>query len=156
MRKPSATILYRKRNIYHIYNRGNNKSKIFRNVKDYNNFVNTVRRYEKMFDVIVLGYCLMPNHYHLILMLGDSKTDISKFMQRCMTSYVMYFNRRYGRVGHLFQGRFGSRLVDKGKDFSNLVDYLRNNPVEAGLVGKKGKYKWFYLRKVWPRSGLGG
>ncbi len=157
MRKPNSTILYKKGNLYHIYNRGNDKNRIFRREKDYDNFVGIVRRYEKILDIIVLSYCLMPNHFHLILKLGDSKTDISKFMQRCMTSYVMYFNRRYGRVGHLFQGRFESRLLDGGKDLSNLVNYLKNNPIEAGLVSKKeGKYKWFYLRKVRSRSGLVG
>lgn len=151
MRKLKTSILYQKRKFYHIYNRGNRKNKIFINEKDYHHFISIIRRYEKMFDVIIFSYCLMPNHYHLILKLGDSKTDITRFMHRCMTSYSMYFNRKYGFVGPLCQGNFEARIVESNVDFLGLIDYLKNNPVEAGLVSGEGKYKWLFLRKVGPR-----
>lgn len=151
MKKLKTNILYQKRKFYHIYNRGNHKNKIFIDEKDYHQFVSIVKRYEKMFDIIVFSYCLMPNHYHLILRLGDNKTDITRFMHRCMTSYVMYFNRKYGFVGSLCQGNFQARIVKGSMDLSGLIDYLKNNPIEAGLVSKEGKYKWLYLKKIEPR-----
>ena len=67
---------------YHIYNRGNNKRLIFYEINDYERLVKRVLEYEKEYDLIVYAYCLMPNHYHLLVKLGDDRSAVSKYMQR--------------------------------------------------------------------------
>ena len=118
-----------------------------------------MKRYLDEYDVVLISYCLMPNHYHLILKLGESKMDISKFMHRFMTSYSCYFNRKYGLVGSIFQNRFDARRLDDYSDLFSMIDYLKKNPVEAGLVNNEGRYRWFYIKKkilkAVPKSGLG-
>lgn len=149
MRKLEAKKLYKKHTYYHVYNRGHRKSEICREKKDYKRLVDTIFRYQKKFDIVLVSYCIMPNHYHMILKLGDGLTDISRFMQRCMTSYASYFNRKYGLVGALFQNAFNARRIEDYEDLLGVVEYLKKNPEEGKLV-KKGmgsRYKWFYLNK---------
>lgn len=94
---------------YHVYNRGNNRQPIFFNADNYRYFLHQVRLYlTPCADVV--AYCLMPNHYHLLLYL--KKDDLSDAMQSFSKSYVQAINREQGRVGHLFQGPFQAILVD--------------------------------------------
>jgi GH24 family phage-related lysozyme (muramidase) len=83
----------------------------------------------------------------MILKLGDSLTDISKLMQRFMTAYGVYFNKKYNLVGSVFQNPFQARQLDGYEDLLNMIEYLKNNPVQAKLVKRKGKYKWLYINK---------
>lgn len=149
MRKLAAEQLYEKHKYYHIYNRGHRKGKICKERKDYQRFVDTLFKYQKLYDIVLVSYCVMPNHYHLIVRLGDGLTDISKFMHRCMTSYASYFNRKYCLVGSLFQNSFNARRIEDYDDLFGMINYLKKNPEEANLVpkGLGGRYKWFYLNK---------
>jgi len=88
---------------YHIYNRGNNRQDIFFERENYLFFLRLVRKY-LLETLDVIAYCLMPNHYHLLIQL--KKAELSAAMQAFSLSYTKAMNRRYGRVGSLFQGRF--------------------------------------------------
>ena len=147
MRKPRCKYLYEKDKYYHIYNRGHRKSVIFQDRDDYEHFCNLMLRYLRKYDIVLVGYCLIPNHYHIILKLGDSVSDISRFMQRFMTAYCVYFNRKYRLIGPVFQNPFQARKLDGYEDLLNMIEYLRQNPIEARLVKGKGKYKWLYINK---------
>jgi REP element-mobilizing transposase RayT len=147
MGKPKCKYLYEKEKYYHIYNRGHRRSLIFQEKKDYQHFCNLMLKYLKKYDIVLVGYCLIPNHYHMILRLGNSVSDISKFMHRFMTAYCSYFNRKYNLLGAVFQNPFQARKLDGYEDLLNMIEYLKQNPVEARLVRKKGKYKWLYINR---------
>ena len=142
---------------YHVYNRGNSKQIIFRDKQDYNRFlallyaVNTKQnlifrlvlndmykfdREERL--VSIGGYCLMPNHFHLLLTEVDGGS-ISKFMQKLTTAYSMYFNEKYDRTGSLFEGKFKSEHSGEDRYLKYLFSYIHLNPVK--LVDKNWKTK---------------
>ena len=145
MVKTKNKYLYRGNTFYHIYNRGNNKRLIFYEINDYERLVKRVLEYEKEYDLIVYAYCLMPNHYHLLVKLGDDRSAVSKYMQRLMTAYVMYFNKKYQNIGRLFQGPFKASRLNKTEDILRVLQYLENNPVEAGLSKVPSDYRWLYV-----------
>ena len=140
--------------LYHIYNRGTEKREIFSEEKDYIRFVhdlyefndlNTVLNVGHRFEIYggstsiyrgkrnllveVIAFCLMPNHFHLILR-QLKEQGITKFMQKLGTGYTMYFNQKNQRSGALFQGRFKAILVDQDEYLLPLVSYIHLNPVE--------------------------
>jgi len=120
---------------YHIYNRGVNRQAIF--FVDHN-WTFLLRRLRKHFlpDLVeIIAYCLMPNHYHLMVLVKSD--DFShKVMQPFGTSYTKAINKEQGRVGALFQGRFKGKHIAKDNYLLHLSRYIHRNPVEAGLVSK--------------------
>jgi REP element-mobilizing transposase RayT len=92
------------------------------------------------FGFTLYAYVLMPNHVHLLLETGD--VILSRIMLWLGTTYARYFNRRYGKIGHLFQGRYKTILCDKDAYLLALVRYLHLNPVRAGIVGDPEEYPW--------------
>jgi putative transposase len=119
-------------NAYHLYNRGNNRQKIFFERDNYLFFLRQFRRYlvEETLDVI--AYCLMPNHYHFLVCLREE--NLSQKMHRFTVSYTKAMNRRYQRCGSLFQGRFQAIHVNEDRYLLHLSRYIHLNPVKAGLV----------------------
>jgi putative transposase len=119
---------------YHIYNRGNNRQPIFFERENYLFFLRRLRRYlvgePKTSEVI--AYCLMPNHFHLLVSPHDD--CLSRRMQRFSISYTKAINNRYGRVGALFQGQFQALPADQDGHLLHLSRYIHLNPVAAGLV----------------------
>lgn len=133
---------------YHIYNRGVEKRSIFRSKYDYERFLfileefntftpanNTSRNLvisKRDHDqplVVIHNYCLMHNHFHLIIeQVNDN--GISKFLQKIMTGYTMYFNKKYNRSGVVFQGRTKSKLIHSNEYFMWLKDYFAFNPID--------------------------
>lgn len=150
MAKEKNIKIYKKNSFYHIYNRGNHKEKTFYKDDDYETFLNLMYKYLKKSNLLLIGYCLMPNHYHIVLKCGENLLQIPKFMHSLMTSYVMYFNRRYFKVGRLFQGPFRVKRLTGVRNLKTVLNYLKNNPVEAGLIdkNKKEKYKWINIKAV--------
>ena len=140
--------MYKRNSYYHLYNRGNRKMEIFRIEKDYEVFVRLLYTYLRGSNIKLIGYCLMPNHYHLILKNGVDKWSIPYFMQRFMTAYSMYFNRRYKQVGRLCQGPFQAKRLPRIRDLENVKQYLRMNPVELVGTGDSigEEYRWLYIR----------
>ena len=127
---------------YHVYNRGNHKDVVYHGTLDYERFLWTLHDAAAEHLVTVAAYCLMPNHFHLLL-----RQDEGGSIQKCLTSlslgYVKYYNRRYGVVGHLFQDRYRHRLARDSDDLLNLSRYIHLNP--ANLTGIDA-YEWSSYR----------
>lgn len=126
--------------IYHICARGNNKQDIFLDQQDREEYLKRLRRYKERYKVKIHAYCLMTNHVHLLIY--DNNQDISKFMQGLSLSYVIYFNHKYGRSGHLFQDRFTSVMIKNDAYFLYVSKYIHLNPVKAHLVEEPKDYQW--------------
>jgi REP element-mobilizing transposase RayT len=118
-------------NFYHIYNRAVKDNLLFRKEDNYRFFLSKVEMYLQT-SAEILAYCLMPNHYHLLIKLMDS--NLSRSMQQLALSYVVSFNRVYNRSGHLFQGRYQIKLVDDFRYLLHLSRYIHLNPLTGKLV----------------------
>jgi len=120
--------------------RGNERKNIFHDEDDKLRFIETLYEKKKENRFFLHAFCLMDNHIHL--MLSEGIEDVAKAMKRISVSYVYYFNKKYKRVGHLFQDRFRSETVDDDSYILALARYIHQNPVKAGMVKSVGEYKW--------------
>jgi len=120
--------------------RGNERKAIFRDERDHQEYLDRLNGYRKRFHFSLYAYCLMTNHVHLAIEEGDVR--LSRIMHALQSSYTLWFNRRHSRVGHLFQGRFKSYLVDRDEYLLALVRYIHENPVRAGMVARPQEYRW--------------
>ena len=126
--------------IYHIMGRGNRQVSIFEDEQDYRFFLYLLKRYSKENSIQLHAFCLMTNHFHLLLETGEN--EIWKMMHPVMSTYARYYNTRYGYIGHLFQGRYYSCLVEKLNYFLQVGKYIHLNPVKAGISAKAENYEW--------------
>lgn len=126
--------------IYHIIVRGNNREDIFKDYGDRIGYLKRLKHYKEKFKIEIYAYCLMTNHVHLVIY--DNGQDISKFMQGLSLSYAIYFNKKYNRCGHVFQGRFTSLMVRSDEYFVYVSKYVHRNPVKANIVGDALEYNW--------------
>ena len=124
---------------YHIIIRGVAKQIIFENSMDYLVFLKKLRRYILEENIILIAYCLMENHVHLLV--NDHQDKLSLFMKKMEVSYSVYFNKKYERSGHLFQGRYLSEPIEDEKSLLAVVRYILNNPRKAGICSASA-YKW--------------
>ena len=125
---------------YHVINRGNHREKLFKSTRDYEKFVQYLEKAAERFALIVHTYCLMGNHYHLLV--ETPEPNLSMTMQWLNVSYATYFNRKQDRSGHLFQGRFKAILIEADAYLNHLSRYIHLNPVRAGIVETPGQYRW--------------
>jgi REP element-mobilizing transposase RayT len=130
---------------YHIISRGNQKQAIFLQDQDRRHFLAYLAEANKKFGAVIHTYCLMENHYHL--MLETPQGNLSKIMHFINTSYAIYFNKRQARVGHLFQGRFKAILIDADVYAKELSSYIHLNPLRAGIVDDPGRFPWSSCRE---------
>ena len=142
-RKPSGT------GIYHVMMRGINHQTIFEDEEDNYQFINTLDRMRVRYDdegnacgrnCCYYAYCLMGNHFHLLIRERDER--VGETIKRIASSYVYYYNRKYGRDGHLFKERFKSEPVNDMAYFTVLLRYIHQNPVKAGIVEKVKDYEF--------------
>ena len=155
---------YVKNGFYHIYNRGVDKRVIFLDDQDYIYFLFLLKQYlskelkvfnlkTKKYEVInneksidfkiqLLSYCLMPNHFHLLVKQLEHRS-IDEFMRKLCTSYSLYFNKKYKRQGTLFQGRYKAVLIETEKQLIHVSRYIHLNPLE--LVNNKITNLWCFL-----------
>jgi REP element-mobilizing transposase RayT len=112
---------------YHVTSRGNERKSIFRDDTDRSRFLTTLGECCERFGVVVDAYCLMPNHYHLLV--RTPRANLSRAVGWLQTTYCIRFNRRHGRSGHLVQGRFKAHLIDADAYAKRLVRYVHLNPV---------------------------
>ena len=131
---------------YHITARGNQKRRIFYEDIDFEEYLSRIRIYKKKYGFKLYGYCLMPNHIHLSGELGNKK-HLSKFMQSLTRSYTAYFNKKYKKVGYLWQGRFKNRIIVKDRYLIDCMNYIELNPVRAGIVNAPHEYRWSSYRE---------
>jgi len=125
---------------YHIVNRGVERRKVFYSDEDFEYFLSLLIESCILHNITLHNYCLMDNHYHLLIELKDE--NLSKFMQNINSSYANYFNRKYQRSGHLWQGRFKSWYVTNEAYLFTLIRYIEYNPIKAKIVKNLQDYKY--------------
>lgn len=118
---------------YHILNRGNDRNTIFFEKENYHFFLLRLQKYRKRYGPKLIAYCLMPNHFHLILH-EKNGGSIHRCMHALGTSYTKAINKRYQRTGHLFQGPFKKVRIKTNNQLLHLSRYIHLNPVEADIV----------------------
>ena len=129
---------------YHVTSRGNERKSIFENDGDRKRFLSYLESAHDRYGAILHVYCLMENHYHLLL--ETPRGNLSQILHHINGAYTTYFNIRHGRSGHLFQGRFRAILVEKDSYGEALSRYIHLNPVRAGLVKNPLEYGWSSYR----------
>jgi len=117
---------------YHIINRGVEQRVVFKEAEDYEYFEEIMCFYAKNYNITIHNYCLMSNHYHLLIELNQE--NLSKYMRQLNMSYAIYFNKKYKRVGHLWQGRFKSWYVTDEAYLYTLMCYIEQNPLKANII----------------------
>lgn len=137
---------------FHIYNRGVARELIFIEEGDYQKFLTKLQELKTRhdYDYYVYAYVLMPNHFHILMQ--TQTTPIATVMSSLLTSYSMYFNKKYKRAGPLFQGRFKSKLCDRDSYFLGASRYIHLNPIEAGIVQKLADYPWSSYQEIFGTS----
>lgn len=163
---------FKENGLYHIYNKGVGKQEIFLNSEDYATFIyylsvyllppgktlqkypdTPLRIYSKSLseELELLGYCLMPNHFHLILK-PKFKQSISKLMKQLSNGYTFYFNRKYGSFGQIFQGVYKGLSIKTKEELIHLLKFIHLNPSKAFLVENPKDYQWSshgeYLKRL--------
>jgi len=129
---------------YHVMARGNEGKRIFRGVRDRDRFLSLLDDAHVRYRTLVYVYALMNDHYHLLI--ETEKANLSKAIHYLNVSHSVYLNRRYGRSGHLFQGRYKSVLVDKEPYLLELSRYLHINVVRAGVEDRLNDPRWTSYR----------
>jgi putative transposase len=125
---------------HHVVTRGNNKRRIFEDDDDRWFFCTTVERIAKKHGWTVLAYCLMDNHYHLVLEIGER--GLSRGMDELNTAYAMNYNARHGRINHLFGKRYWNRFLRTTATVVNALRYVVQNPRRAGGRLPLEAYVW--------------
>ncbi|HAG09845.1 MAG TPA: transposase [Desulfotomaculum sp.] len=141
--------------VYHVVLRGINRQDIFYDDEDYQRFLETIEKMKSDDRFAVYGYCLMTNHVHLLI--RENTDTISRIMSRIGTSYAWWYNGKYGRSGHVFQGRYGSECVENDDYLLTVIRYIHNNPVKAGIVQEPKEYRWssihaYYGAREYPQG----
>lgn len=125
---------------YHIMNRGRRGDEIFSAANDFEGFISILSESAELWNVKVAAYCLMTNHYHLLIQ--TPKGNLSRFMRHLNGVYTQRYNRFHGYDGQLFRGRYKAILVEEDDYLLELVRYIHRNPVRAGIVATVEQYPW--------------
>jgi REP element-mobilizing transposase RayT len=136
--------------IYHVAARGNERRDIFREDADRERFLRVLQESVTGFEVRLYLYCLMTNHIHLVL--ETPRANLSRFMHRLETAYTIYFNRRHRRSGHLMQGRYTARLVERDAYLLRLSRYVHLNPVFTAAMQRRTRGERVAALRGYPWS----
>lgn len=126
--------------VYHVTTRGNRRSMIFLEDEDDKTFLSILQEIVVRFHVLCHAYCLMGNHYHLVIETGEG--NLSQAMKHLNGVYTQRFNKRHGKSGHVFQGRYNAILIKKSSHLLAACRYVVLNPVRAGLVTAPADWNW--------------
>ncbi len=129
---------------YHIINRGVEQREVFKTVEDFEEFKDLMCHYVKNYNITIHNYCMMSNHYHLLIEIQQE--NLSQFMRQLNMNYTIYFNKKYKRSGHLWQGRFKSWYVTDEAYLYTLMLYIEQNPLKAKIVQKLEHYPFCSYR----------
>lgn len=129
---------------YHIMNRGLARQRVFSDRVDRLTFIQVLADCHEMWGIRVLAYCLLQNHYHLLLQTPEG--NLSRVMRHLDGVYTQRYNRRHARDGPLFRGRYTALLVEKETYLLAVARYIHQNPVAAGLVGSPEAFEWSSCR----------
>lgn len=136
---------------YHVINRGNGKAEVFHKAEDYYRFTEMMQQSCLRLPLRVVGWCLMPNHFHLVLW-PYKDGDLSRWMQWLMTCHVRRYHQHYQSSGHIWQGRFKAFPVQHDIHFLRVLRYVERNPVRAGLVSRAEDWRWSSLHPLGLRQ----
>ena len=126
---------------YHLIVRGNQKQKVFSSKEDCIVYLSLLKKFKHKYSFRLYAYCLMPNHVHLLGEI-DNLGFLSCFMHDLNRTYTLYFNKKYNKVGHLWQGRFRSKIIAKDKYLLDCITYIEYNPLRANIVKTLQEYPW--------------
>ncbi|MBC7194547.1 MAG: transposase [Caldisericia bacterium] len=126
--------------IFHIISKAVEETNLFEEEEDYENFLKILKEEKENHKILLYSYCLMPNHYHLLLETFDS--NLSDFMKILNFRYSLYYNFKYFRKGHLFSDRFKSYYINNEGYLLNVSRYIHLNPVEANIISNPEGYRW--------------
>src|SRR4029079_13972098 len=129
---------------YHVLNRGNGRACVFHKPGDYEAFVGLFERACERLPMRLLAYCLMPNHFHLVLW-PRQDSDLGRFMQWLLTAHVRRYHRHYHGSGHVWQGRYKAFPIEQDEHLLTVLRYVERNPLRAKLVERA---------ENWASSGL--
>ncbi len=127
--------------IYHAINRGNNHADVFIDDEDRTAFLDALDRAKQRYPFRLLGYCLMTNHFHLLLR-PEAGQSVSRILQSVTVAHTSRFHKRHGSVGHVWQGRFKSPVVQDDAHVLTVLRYIEANPLRAGMVADLADYPW--------------
>lgn len=136
--------------LFHVIVRGIGKQIIFESDADRNKYLELLQRYRDDTEVMIMAYCLMENHVHLLIC--DTSDELPLFMKKLGISYAAYYNKKYDRIGHLFQDRYKSQVIVDEAGLLNVFRYILNNPAKAH-ISKASKYRWSSYRE-YGKSGM--
>ncbi len=125
---------------YHVMNRGRRAETIFSDAHDYDLFADLLKETSEMWNIRIAAYCLMPNHYHMLIQTPDA--NIARGMRHLNGVYTQRYNRRHRYDGQLFRGRYKSILIDSDNYLLQAVRYIHQNPLRAGIVKRLDAYPW--------------
>jgi putative transposase len=129
---------------YHVLNRGNGRAEVFHKEGDFASFLNLMVEANERLPLRILGYVLLPNHFHLVLWpRGDG--DLSRWMQWLLTSHVRRYHRHYHGSGHVWQGRFKAFPIEQDQHLLSVLRYVERNPLRANLVRRAEAWPWSSL-----------
>jgi len=129
---------------YHVINRGNGRAEVFHKDADYQAFVRLIGEACARVPMRVLGYCLMPNHFHLVLW-PHKDGDLSRWMQWLLTAHVRRYHKHYASSGHVWQGRFKAFPIEDDDHLLTVLRYVERNPLRAELARRAEKWAWSSL-----------
>lgn len=135
---------------YHVLNRGNGRAKVFHKDGDYAAFVDLMAAAKERLPLRILGYVLMPNHFHLVLW-PRADGDLSRWMQWLLTSHVRRYHRHYDSSGHVWQGRFKAFPIKQDEHLLAVLRYVERNPLRANLIDRAEDWMWSSL--AWRAKG---
>lgn len=127
--------------VCHIIQRGNNKQELFRKEYDYVKFKLLMAKYKTVYEFDLYNYCLMPNHIHMLIKIKFA-LELPKLMQGLLQSFRLHYKREYGSEGHLYQGRYRSKLIEDDTYLLECARYIERNPVRAGISADLSSYRW--------------
>ena len=137
--------------LYHVTSRGNERRDIFLDDSDRRKFLDILEDYHDRYGILIYCYVVMDNHYHVVV--ETPQGNLLKVMHGINSGYTGYFNRKYGRAGHLFQGRYKGILVERDAYLLELSRYVHLNPIRARMVDRPERYKWSsYPGYIWKRK----
>jgi putative transposase len=130
--------------VYHVFNRGNRRADIFREESDFEHFWALLQEIGDRYGWPFFAFCLMTNHFHLVV--ETPEADISAGLHRLSFLYAQYFNRKYSFDGHVFQGRFKTRVVLSEMQLLSVIRYVVTNPLRAGICDRAEEWRWSSYR----------
>jgi putative transposase len=130
--------------IYHALNRGNRRQAVFHEPADYDAFLDAVAGARRRLPLDLFGYCLMPNHFHLVVR-PQADGDLGRWMRRLLTAHAKRYHRHYGTSGHVWQGRFKAFPIQDDDHLVTVLRYVERNALRAELVARAEHWKWSSL-----------